>query len=149
MLERKLELSHQRCNAALAHNGDLRKRIDGQRRERLASLAVQRRLEGEVAHQRAEVGRVANASARAYAALDAAQAEMRRLRTQAEAEQAEFEAEAREAGVLLEQERAERGDHSRGAEKGDVVQMRAETNSSRDDPRREARPCHRRARCGG
>jgi hypothetical protein len=108
MLENRLDKALVRLNESLAHNKQLREKIDSMRRERVLFDGIYKKLEKELHEKKKEMESIIADSNKAYQGRDRAQSEMMALRQQADKDRLEFEKEWKELGRLIDQDRKQR-----------------------------------------
>ena len=106
VLENRLDKSLLRFNETLAHNKELRQRIDEYRRERVVFDVIYKKLERELHEKKKEMAAIIEDSKNAYQSRDKSQAEMQKLQSQADKEREEFEREFKDLGDLIKQQQA-------------------------------------------
>jgi chromosome segregation ATPase len=106
VLENRIDKSLLKFNETLAHNKELRQKIDEYRRERVVFDVIYKKLERELHEKKKEMAAIIEDSKNAYQARDRSQAEMSKLQSQADKEREEFEREFKELGDLIKQQQA-------------------------------------------
>jgi chromosome segregation ATPase len=106
VLENRIDKSLLKFNETLAHNKELRQKIDEYRRERVVFDVIYKKLERELHEKKKEMAAIIEDSKNAYQARDRSQAEMSKLQSQADKEREEFEREFKDLGDLIKQQQA-------------------------------------------
>ena len=104
VIENSLDKNLTKFNETLAHNKELRTKIDEYRRERVVFDKIYKKLERELHDKRKEMAAIIEDSKNAYAARDKSQSEMAALQMQAEKERTEFESEFKELGNMIKEQ---------------------------------------------
>lgn len=104
-LENKLDKNVKEYNKAVAHNRQLRDKIDALRRERLVFDKIYDKLEKELEGKKREMEHTITEAEAAYRAREQAKANMETLKREAEKEQLEFQAEWGKLEKLIEQDK--------------------------------------------
>ncbi len=104
VLDNRLDKSLLKFNETVAHNRELRAKIDEYRRERIVFDGIYKKLERDLHEKKKEMTAIINDSKNAYQARDKSQSEMAALQQHAEKERTEFESEFKELGDLIKQQ---------------------------------------------
>lgn len=104
VLDNRLDKSLTKFNETVAHNKELRQRIDEFRRERIVFDGIYKKLERDLHEKRNEMAAIIEDSKNAYSQRDKSQSEMSALQQHADKERAEFESEFKELGDLIKQQ---------------------------------------------
>lgn len=104
-LENKLDKNFKEYNQAVAHNRQLRDKIDALRRERIIFDKNLDKLDSELASKKKEMELTIKEAEQAYAAREQAKADMETLKKEAEKEQLEFQLEWGKLEKLIEQDK--------------------------------------------
>jgi hypothetical protein len=107
VLDSRLDKSLTKFNETVAHNKELRQKIDQYRRERIIFDGIYKKLEWELYEKKKEIAAIIDDSKNAYQARDKSQSEMIALQQQAEKERTDFELEFKEINELMKQQQAE------------------------------------------
>lgn len=98
VLQSRIDQTLTKFNETLAHNKDLRNRIEEYRKERIVFDGIYKKLEHELHEKKKEMAAVIEDSKNAYNAREKSQNEMAALQNHAEKERLEFESEFKEVG---------------------------------------------------
>ena len=104
-LENKLDKQLQKYNQAVAHNRQLRDKIDALRRERVVFDKIYKKLEKELENKKKEMHTIIEEAEDAYKKREKAKADMESLKKEAEQEQQEFQKEWNKLEILIEQDK--------------------------------------------
>jgi chromosome segregation ATPase len=104
-LENKLDTNFKEYNQAVAHNRQLRDKIDALRRERIIFDKNLHKLEQELVDKKKEMELTIKEAEQAYQAREQAKTDMETLKKEAEKEQFEFQIEWAKLEKLIEQDK--------------------------------------------
>eukprot|EP01038_Epipyxis_sp_PR26KG_P013935 gene13935-18691_t len=104
VLDNRLDKCLLKFNETVAHNKDLRQRIDDYRRERIVFDVIYKKIERDLHEKKKEMTAIIEDSKYAYQARDKSQSEMAALQQHAEKERTEFESEFKELTELIKQQ---------------------------------------------
>ena len=104
-LENKLDTNFKEYNQAVAHNRQLREKIDALRRERIIFDKNLHKLEQELVDKKKEMELTIKEAEQAYQAREQAKTDMETLKKEAEKEQFEFQIEWAKLEKLIEQDK--------------------------------------------
>jgi chromosome segregation ATPase len=104
VLDNRLDKCLTKFNETVAHNRQLRAKIDEYRRERIVFDGIYKKLEKDLHEKKKEMTAIIEDSKNAYNARDKSQSEMLALQQHAEKERIEFESEFKELGDLIKQQ---------------------------------------------
>ena len=104
VLDNRLDKCLLKYNETIAHNRELRQKIDEYRRERIVFDVIYKKIEKDLHEKKKEMTAIINDSKNAYQARDKSLSEMLTLQSQAENERASFEQEFKELGDMIKQQ---------------------------------------------
>lgn len=142
-LENKLDKQLQKYNQAVAHNRELKEKIDALRRERIVFDKIYSKLEKELSNKK-EMRQIIEKADKAYKEREKAKAEMETLKKEAEQEQEEFQREWNKLEKLIEQDKQVKNfiktknqneEAKKVAIKDDTSSMKKETTQKASGPK--------------
>lgn len=104
VLDNRLDKSLTKFNETVAHNRELRAKIDEYRRERIVFDVIYKKIERDLHEKKKEMTAIINDSKNAYQTRDKSLSEMMTLQNHAEKERIDFESEFKELGDLIKQQ---------------------------------------------
>jgi coiled-coil domain-containing protein 63/114 len=104
-LENQLDKNFKEYNQAVAHNCQLRDKIDALRRERIVFDKIYKKLEKELESKKKEMQHIITEAEEAYNAREQAKVNMETLKKEAEKEQFEFQLEWAKLEKIIEKDK--------------------------------------------